>query len=168
MPRHLLSRFLRAGLLIGVVDFLFASVLGAVFYGSTVARVWQGVASTLVGSAALGRGTPMVLLGILIHFGVAFTWTAVFLLLFERSARSRRVTASPLGVLGVAALYGPLVWLVMSLAVIPLLVHRPPAITFRWWVQLLCHIPFVALPIVWAISRGYSEPGADGLVGDRG
>jgi hypothetical protein len=42
----------------------------------------------------------------------------------------------------------------MSLAVIPLLVHRPPTINFRWWVQLLGHIPFVAIPIVASISRG--------------
>lgn len=37
---------------------------------------------------------------------------------------------------------------VMSLIVIPLLVHRPPTITVRWWIQLLGHIPFVGLPIV--------------------
>jgi hypothetical protein len=42
----------------------------------------------------------------------------------------------------------------MSLAVIPLLVHRPPTINFRWWVQLLGHIPFVAIPIVASINRG--------------
>jgi hypothetical protein len=41
----------------------------------------------------------------------------------------------------------------MSLVVIPVLVHRPPAVTIRWWVQLIGHIPFVALPIVGAISR---------------
>ena len=35
----------------------------------------------------------------------------------------------------------------MSLVVIPLLVHRPPSITFRWWVQLIGHAPFVGLPI---------------------
>ena len=48
----------------------------------------------------------------------------------------------------VASWYGPLVWLVMSLAVIPMLVQRAPAITFRWWVQLIGHIPFVGFPIV--------------------
>jgi hypothetical protein len=57
------------------------------------------------------------------------------------------------GVAGVAAVYGPLVWLVMSLVVIPALTHRPTPIGFRWWVQLFGHIPFVGLPIVVSIAR---------------
>ena len=45
----------------------------------------------------------------------------------------------------------------MSLAVIPLFAHRPPAINVRWWVQLIGHIPFVGFPIVWSIGRGASR-----------
>lgn len=48
--------------------------------------------------------------------------------------------------------------LVMSLAVIPFFLHRLPAITIRWWVQLIGHIPVVALPIVASIGRGDSRP----------
>lgn len=62
--------------------------------------------------------------------------------------------ASSFGVFKVAALYGPAIWMVMSLVVIPLLVHRPPSITYRWWVQFFGHIPFVALPIVASVARG--------------
>ena len=46
------SRLLRAGLLTGVVDGLFASVQSLVT-GSTLARLWQGVASVLLGKSAL-------------------------------------------------------------------------------------------------------------------
>ena len=70
------------------------------------------------------------------HVGVAFGWSAVFLLLVTRSARIRSVLASPQGTIKVASLYGPFVWMVMSLAVIPLLAHRPPTINIRWWIQL--------------------------------
>ena len=49
----------------------------------------------------------------------------------------------------------------MSLAVIPLLTGRPPAIGFRWWVQLVGHIPFVAVPIVAMIGRPACEPAED-------
>jgi hypothetical protein len=38
-------------------------------------------------------------------------------------------------VVKVASVYGPFIWMVMSLAVIPLLLHRPPTINVRWWVQ---------------------------------
>jgi hypothetical protein len=87
-------------------------------------------------------------LGVLMHFGVAFGWSAVFLFLVMRSSWIRGLLSSRFGVVKVASLYGPFIWLVMSLAVIPLLVHRPPAITIRWWIQLIGHMPFVGMPIV--------------------
>jgi hypothetical protein len=158
MTRDDLSRLVRAGLLTGVTDGLFSSVLSVAFYGSTVTRLFQGVASTILGKEALDGGTSTALIGVLMHFGVAFGWSAVFLLLVKRSAWIRRVLASPNGVVKVASVYGPFVWLVMSLVVIPLLLHRPPTINFRWWVQLIGHFPFVGLPIVAMIGRGAPRP----------
>jgi len=150
----LIARLLRAGLLTAVTDGLFSSVLAAFFYGSTVTRLWQGVASVLLGAAAFEGGSRTAAVGVLMHVGVAFGWSAVFLLLVLSSSWLRDILAEPYGVAAVAAVYGPLIWLVMSLAVIPLLTHRPPTINFRWWVQLIGHIPFVALPIVATIARG--------------
>lgn len=37
---------------------------------------------------------------------------------------------------------------------IPLLVHRPPTIGFRWGVQFVGYLPFVGLPIMASTSRG--------------
>ena len=153
-----LSRLVRAGLFTGVLDGLFSSVLSVAFYHSTVTRLFQGVASTLLGPAAFDGGLKTAALGVQTHFGVAFGWSAVFLVLLDRSAWIRGLLGSPRGVLKVASLYGPFVWLVMSLAVIPLLLHRPPAITGRWWVQLIGHIPFVGWPIVWSIGKDLSQP----------
>ena len=148
---------LRAGLLTGILDGLFSSVLSAVFYKSTVTRLFQGVASTLVGPGALQGGAATAVLGVLMHFGVAFGWSAVFLFLVMRWRPVRRLLASAAGVVSVAALYGPVVWMVMSLVVIPLLVHRPPSIGFRWWVQLIGHAPFVGLPIAAVAKRAVDE-----------
>jgi hypothetical protein len=154
MNRDNVSRLLRAGLLTGVIDALFSSVLVVVFYHSTVTRLWQGVASVLLGKEALNGGTTTALIGVLMHFGVAFGWSAVFLFFVMRLPWIRGVLGSPYGVVKVASLYGPFIWMVMSLAVIPLLVHRPPAINLRWWIQLIGHIPFVAVPIVATIGKG--------------
>lgn len=148
-----ISRLVRAGLLTAVIDGLFSSVLVSVFYGSTVTRLWQGVASTLLGPEALTGGTRTALVGVLMHIGVAFGWSAVFLFLFTRVPQIRQTVASPHGVVKVAAVYGPFIWLVMSLVIIPLLVQRAPSITFRWWIQLFGHVPFVAVPIVATIGR---------------
>jgi len=154
-----MSRLVRAGLLTGIVDGLFSSVLSAFFYGSTVSRLWQGVASVLLGSDALNGGRRTALIGLLMHFGVAFAWSAVFLFLLLRWEWIRGLLASRHGVLKVAALYGPFIWMVMSLVVIPALTRRPPRITLRWWIQWFGHIPFVGIPIV-ASSAGAPRSGS--------
>jgi hypothetical protein len=99
------SRLVRAGLLTGVTDGLFASVQSVVT-GSTLMRLWQGVASTVLGKAAFDGGVPTALLGVVMHFGVAFAWSAVFLFVVMRSSWVSRAVSSRQGVIGVAAIYG--------------------------------------------------------------
>jgi len=67
----------------------------------------QGVASTLLGRTAFDGGTPVALLGLLMHFGVAFGWSAVFLFVVMRAGWVRGLLASRYGIVKVAALYGP-------------------------------------------------------------
>jgi hypothetical protein len=148
----MLATFLRAGLVTAVIDGLFSSVLAAFFYGSTVKRLWQGVASVLLGATALDGGTRTAIVGVLMHMGVAFSWSAVFLLLFLSSSWIRGVIETLPGALAAAAVYGPIVWIAMSLAIVPLFTHRQPIINLRWWIQFAGHVVFVALPIV-AIVR---------------
>jgi hypothetical protein len=157
--RGSISRVARAGVLTGVIDGLFSSVLSVAFYHSTVQRLFQGVASTLLGAKAFSGGGLTFALGVLMHFGVAFGWSVVFLLIVKRARWIRGLLNSPYGVIKVASLYGPFIWIVMSLAVVPLLLQRPPAINIRWLVQLIGHIPFVGIPIVWSIGGGASRSG---------
>jgi len=155
MPtRRTLATLARAGLLTALTDGSFASVLSVAFYHSTVTRLFQGVASTLLGPEALAGGTRTAVIGVLMHIGVAFGWSAVFLLLVAPTSWVRALMESRYGVLKVAALFGPMVWATMSLAVIPLLVHRPPVIGLRWWIQFVGHVFFVGLPIVATVRAG--------------
>ena len=149
-----MNRLLRSTILTGVSDGLFSSVLVTVFYGSTFTRLWQGVASTLLGRGAFDRGTATVLAGLVIHFCVALSWSAVFLFILSRASWVRALLNTRYGVFKVAAIYGPCVWLMMSLMIIPLFTHHwPPAITYRWWIQFFGHFPFVGIPIVWSIGK---------------
>jgi hypothetical protein len=148
-------RFLRAGLATAVIDGLFATVQTALS-GSTFSRLWQGVASVVIGPSAFTGGIRTTALGIFMHCAVAFFWSAIFVFAVMPSTQIRKVLATRLGTLKVAAVYGPAVWLVMSLVVIPLLAHRPPKISSRWLVQLLGHIPFVGLPIV-GFANGFAS-----------
>ena len=143
----------RAGLLTALSDGLFATVLTVVFFQGTFMRLWQGVASVPLGRDALDAGIRTMWIGLGLHVGVAFFWSAVFLFGAMRSGFVERWLLSPLGALKVAAVYGPLVWLTMTLVVIPLFTKRPPSFTLRWWVQLVGHVPFVALPIAWTARR---------------
>src|SRR5262245_57454941 len=66
------------GLTAGVLDALYASILWTL-RGSTPARVWQSVASGLIGrEAAVGGGLPTALLGITLHFVIALSAAAVY------------------------------------------------------------------------------------------
>jgi hypothetical protein len=154
MNPTVLRTWLRAWALVAVVDGLFATTLPVVAYGQPLGRVWKGVASVLIGPSAMLGHWRTIALGLGMHVCVALLWTTVFLILALMSPLLRRIVATPAGVLGVATLYGPAVWIIMSFLVIQRLTGRPPTINFRWYVQLLAHIPFVALPIVWAVGRG--------------
>ena len=134
-------------------DFVCATLLSVLAYGSTFSRLWQGVASTVVGPAALSMGARGVAVGLALHLLVALVWSAAFVVAAAGSGGLQRAIARPAGALVVAVLYGPLIWLVMSLAVIPLATGRPPAFGFRWWVQIVAHVPFVTLPLVFTARR---------------
>ena len=139
----------RAGLLTAASDGTFATALAILCFDSTFMRLWQGVASVPLGREALDGGARTMWIGLALHVCVAFWWSGVFLFGAMRLDVVRRLLRSRLGILKVAALYGPFIWLVMSLVVIPLFTARPPSLTLRWWVQLVGHVPFVALPITW-------------------
>ncbi len=159
--RDAFRRVILASLTTAIIDGLFSSVLSVAAYGSSFSRLFKGVAATLVGDTAFTGGAGTTALGLLMHCGVAFGWSAVFVYVVMRSNWIRRVLASRYGALKVASIYGPAIWLVMSLLVIPLLLHRPPTISIRWCVQLFGHFPFVGIPIVVSASRGAIRSDSD-------
>lgn len=147
------STSVRAGVLTGMSDGFFSGVLNVAFYSASVARLFQSIASTVLGRAAIDGGAGPTAVGVVMHFGVALAWSAVFVLVVRRSAAVARTLVGPYGAVKVAVVFGPCVWLAMSVVVIPLLVHRAPAFNGRWFVQLIGHFPFVGLPIAWVTRR---------------
>lgn len=139
-------------LVTAVWDFACATALSVFAYKSTAAKLWQGVAATALGRSA-PPGASGVAAGLGVHLGVALFWSAVFVAAVRAWPALRRVLRTPGGALAVAAVYGPLIWLVMSLVVIPFATGRPPRFGFRWWVQVGAHIPFVTLPLVFMARR---------------
>ena len=134
-------------------DFVCASALTVLAYKGTFGGLWRGVASSACGQQMLTKGSLGVIAGVAAHLSIAFTWSAIFVTALVLSAALRRIVASPGGALAVACIYGPIIWLVMSLGLIPMLTGRPPSFAFRWWVQVFAHIPFVTLPLVFTARR---------------
>lgn len=159
--RALARALLLTWLVTAAWDLLCASALSGLAYRSTFARLWQGVAATVLGPAALRMGAGGVAAGLALHLAVALAWSALFVLALAASPPLRRVVARPGGALAVACAYGPAIWLVMSLAVIPLASGRPPTFGFRWRVQLFAHVPFVTLPLVFTARRALGLGGGE-------
>ena len=91
----------------GLLDAIYATVLWGL-------GAWQGVASGLLGKASFEGGNATVLLGLALHFFIAF----VMALVYVRASRHLPVlTAKPL-LMGV--LYGVALYVVMNFVVVPL------------------------------------------------
>jgi uncharacterized membrane protein YagU involved in acid resistance len=136
-------------LFVAVSDACFASATG-VFIApfASPARVFRGVASVLLGKSAMTGGAGTTLIGLAMHFGVALFWSLLFVTAVRNSsALSRAIATWPTAIL-VASIYGVSIWLIMTWIVIPSMLHRPPNIGVKYWVQLVGHIPFVVMPMV--------------------
>jgi hypothetical protein len=104
-------------------------------------RIFQSIASGLLGRAAFSGGLPTAILGVALHFFIAFVIVAVFMV----ASRYFRILRRAPVVTGL--LYGLAVYLVMNLVVLPLsAAGRGP---LSWPVAIngvLIHLVGVGLP----------------------
>ncbi|MCR5878691.1 hypothetical protein [Phenylobacterium sp. J367] len=103
---------LKAGLLGGLVDFIYACGVAAA-NGRPATRPWQSVASGWLGKPSFDMGWTSVALGVVTHFAIATTMALAFALAASRVAV---LTRRPL-VSGLA--YGVVLYLVMYGVVLP-------------------------------------------------
>lgn len=152
--RSIARAWVTAGLFAGVMD-LTAACLHAAYLGASPIRVFHFVASGLVGrEAALSGGTPTALLGILLHFVIAFGAAGTYLAAsrFWGFLMDRPFVAGPL--------YGIAVYWFMQLVVIPASAIVPrgsPDLSNRL-TAIAIHIVCVGLPIAWSVARFAPRP----------
>ena len=144
-----MARILTAGILVGILDGLFAIALYVVALKvTTPVRLFQSIASAVLGPASFQGGLLTAGLGLLLHFTVAHAWSAVYFLALRVSSLFRRLVAAPARAVVVGMAYGILVWLVMDLVVIPMTRTRPTPVTARSFLYVLIgHMFVVGLPI---------------------
>lgn len=147
-----MSRTLRAillgGLAAGILDITYAIVVSRILRGTSAVRVLQSVASGLLGEDAYEGGATTAALGLFLHFVIAFSAAAAYVL------ASRRLPTLVQRPWLWGSLYGMAFYLFMNFVVLPLSAfpHQmsfPPAVLAR---GLAGHIVCVGLPIALAAA----------------
>jgi len=130
------------GLIAGTLDLLQAAIL----FGWGVPRV---IAAGLLGREALHGEVGILVLGLLLHYFIAITVTAIY---YFASRRLVFLIEHPL-VCGL--FYGIAVELVMSLIVLPLsALHASGPYTLHDLIQgLVAHMLMIGLPVAFSIRR---------------
>ena len=139
-PLTVTRAILYGTLVVGVLDLLDAVVFFGL-RGARPIRIFQSIASGLLGPAAFAGGIRTACLGVALHFFIAFVVVCTFLL----TSRYIPVLLRRPVISGV--LYGIGVYLVMNLIVLPLSAAGQPS--FSWPVALngvLIHMFGVGLP----------------------
>jgi hypothetical protein len=114
------------------------------FRGISPWRVFQYIASGLIGMKSFQSGESSVALGVAVHYAIALTWTAIFLC---TALKFPTITRRPL-LSGVV--YGCVVYLIMNFIVLPLsgVPHPPAAITIASRINAVLALIFcIGLPV---------------------
>ena len=143
-----------AGLIAGILDSAAASTVFYLKFGLNPAQVMQFIASAIFGSRAFTGGTPMVLIGILLHFLISFVVAALYFFCYPKMViLGKKPVLSGLSL-------GLVTWLVMNLLVIPLSNIQPaPSDPVGIIISITWHMLFIGLPISFLTRRHfYTSP----------
>jgi hypothetical protein len=136
-----------AGFACGVLDITAAFVVYG-FFGAKPVPLLQGIASGLLGPRAFNGGLATALLGLLLHFVIAFGAATVYFV------ASRTIPFLVQHAIVCGALYGVAVYLFMNRIVVPLsAVAKRPFSLKLMIIGVVIHIFCVGLPISLSVRR---------------
>jgi len=138
------------GMACGILDIMQACVAWGIQNHLPPHRIFQSVASGLLGPKSFQGGAKSAALGLFLHFLIAFIWAVIY---YIASRQIGFLTARPV-IAGL--LYGEFVWMMMNCVVVPLsAIHRWPPRTDPASIITgpILHPVLVGLPIALAVSR---------------
>jgi hypothetical protein len=137
---RLIPAILVGGLIAGTLD----AILAFRAFGP---RMPQGIASGLLGPRSFQGGAATWILGLVLHFFIAFSMAAIYF------AASRKLSFLKEYPLICGLFYGMALYLVMNLVVVPLsAIHaRGPIARADLIEGLLVHMILIALPIAYSV-----------------
>jgi hypothetical protein len=134
------------GLIVGTMDITSAIII-TIARGSTVTRLFQFIASGLLGPKAFRGGTATAALGLGLHFVIAFSLVAVFY------AASRYLDFLRRQAVISGIIYGLIVFAVMNLIVLPLSAARPRHSLSGELIQIGIHMFVIGLPTALLVRK---------------
>ena len=119
------NAILVAWLIAGTLDVTTAIVVySLIMHKVTAIQIFQGIASGVYGKDSYSGGMTTAMVGLALHYLIAFTFTIFYFFLFPK------ITLLKKNWITSGLVYGIFVWLVMNLGVIQLVFPNPRPITW--------------------------------------
>ncbi len=109
------KKVLLAGIIVGSLDITSACTDAWLTSHSTPAKILTGIAAAATGSSTTFSATGMILLGLLIHFFIAMSFTFFFYFIYPALKRILKNNIL------IGVLYGIFIWTSMRFIVLPVL-----------------------------------------------
>jgi hypothetical protein len=143
-----LNAILLLGLIVGSLDISSAIVDYYIATGKGPAGIFKYISSAILDKEAFSGGTGTLLLGLFLHYLIAFLFTIFFVLLYVKTNLFRRNKFL------VGVLYGVFIWAVMNFIIVPIS-HTPkgPFVLWKSIKAMLILIFMIGLPLAFLTGR---------------
>lgn len=148
----LIRAILLAGLIAGTLDITAATIQFFIVTGKGPVLILRYIAGALFGSEVAASNPSMPIIGLLMHYCIAMSFTAFYFWIYPRIAPRAQ------NWLIAGIIYGLLVWVVMNVVMVPLtrIGHRPfhlNNVLIGAGILMLC----IGIPIAYFAQRYYSR-----------
>jgi hypothetical protein len=142
---------LAGGLVAGTLDIAYASVFWGLKAGTSPQRIFQSVATGLLGPDSFKGGIATAALGLFFHYFIAISMSVAYYLVARHWAALREKPVA------YGAAYGVVLYGVMNYIVVPLSAARGGASGGALWVALsiLVHMFLIGVPIALFARRAF-------------
>ncbi len=151
------KKLMMAGLIVGTLDILAAFADAWFSFHSTPEKVLNGIAAATIGKEIATGSIQFILLGILIHYFIAFSFTFFFWIVYPLLKKYAKNN------LLIGILYGIFIWAAMRFLILPLLsqIKFPPFKLIKAIKPMLILIGAIGIPLSFIIRTFYVAQGKD-------
>lgn len=150
---NLFLKIIKAGIIVGTLDILSAFIYYFIRTGGkSPFDVLKFIASGIFGKEAYSGGNMMILLGLILHYVIAFAFTIFFFWLYPK------ITIFSENKILAGTFYGIFIWVVMNLIVVPLsnIPNRPFNIA-NAIINVIILIVCIGIPLSFMANTFYNK-----------